>query len=367
MVAHAVVDASAHQIPVRLFNPSNEVVTLYKGKEIASLQPADEIYGLGVAAVQPRADSEISKDKEEMLWEMVEAAGESLNGLEKEQLYCLLAKYADIFAACSSDLGRTDKVKHQIDTGSSAPIKQQVRRVPPARREEVKKLLKDMLVQDVIQPTNSPWASPVILVRKKDGSTRFCVDYRKVNSITRKPLPCIDDMLDTLSGSKLFRTLDLLSGHWQVEVDPKDREKTAFCTPDGLFEFKVMPFGLCNAPATFQRLMDTILAGLQWTNCLVYLDDIIIPGKTFQEQLCNLRAVFDQIRSANLKLKPRNCILCRQSVQFLGHIVSREGVLRIRLRQRKWQTGLFHKTSVRCNNSLVLQAIIGILSVITQQ
>ena len=329
MVAHAVVDASAHLIPVRLLNPSNKVVTLYNGKEIASLQPADEICGLGVAAVQPRADSEISKDKEEMLWEMVEAAGESLNGLEKEQLYCLLAKYADIFAACSSDLGRTDKVKHQIDTGSSAPIRQQVRRVPPARREEVKKLLKDMLAQDVIQPTNSPWASPVVLVRKKDGSTRFCVDYRKVNSITRKdayPLPRIDDTLDTLSGSQLFSTLDLLSGYWQVEVDPKDREKTAFCTPDGLFEFRVMPFGLCNAPATFQRLMDTILAGLQWTNCLVYLDDIIILGKTFQEHLCNLRAVFDQIRSANLKLKPRKCILCRQSVQFLGHIVSREGV-----------------------------------------
>ena len=145
MVAHAVVDASADLIPVRLLNPSNEVVTLYKGKEIASLQPADEICGLDVAAVQPRADSEISKDKEEMLWEMVEAAGESLNGLEKEQLYCLLTKYADIFAACSSDLERTDKVKHQIDTGSSAPIRQQVRRVPPARREEVKKLLKDML------------------------------------------------------------------------------------------------------------------------------------------------------------------------------------------------------------------------------
>ena len=96
--------------------------------------------------------------------------------------------------------------------------------------------------------------------------------------------------------------------------------------PDGLFEFKVMPFGLRNAPATFQHLMDTILAGLQWTNCLVYLDDIIILGKTFQEHLCNLRAVFDQIRSANLKLKPRKCILCRQSVQFLGHIVPREGV-----------------------------------------
>ena len=164
MVAHAVVDAPAHQIPVRLLNFSNKVVTLYEGKEIGSLQQADEICGLGVAAVQPRADSEISKDKEKMLWEIVEATGEFLNGLEKEQLYCLLTEYANIFAACSSELGRTDKVKHQIDTGSSAPIRQQVRRVPPVRREEVKKLLKDMLAQDVIPPSNSTWASPVILV-----------------------------------------------------------------------------------------------------------------------------------------------------------------------------------------------------------
>ena len=170
MAAHAVVDAPAHQIPVRLLNPSNEVVTLYKGKEIASLQPADEIHGLGVTAVQPRADSELSKDKEEMLWKIVEAAGESLNGLEKEQLYCLLAEYADILAACSSDLGGTDKVKHQIDTRSFAPIRQQVRRVPPERREEVKKLLKDMLVQDVIQPTYSPWTS---WCERKMGSQGF--------------------------------------------------------------------------------------------------------------------------------------------------------------------------------------------------
>ena len=136
-----------------------------------------------------------------------------------------------------------------------------------------------MLQNDIIHPTNSPWASPVVLVRKKDGSLRFCVDYRKVNSLTRKdayPLPRIDDALDTLSGSKLFSTLDMLSGYWQVEMSPADREKTAFCTPDGLFEFKVMPFGLCNAPATFQRLMDTVLAGLQWSSCLVYIDDVIV-------------------------------------------------------------------------------------------
>ena len=147
--------------------------------------------------------------------------------------------------------------------------------------------------------------------------------------MTRKdayPLPRVDDTLDTLSGAKWFSTLDLTSGYWQVEVEPNDREKTAFCTPDGLFEFKVMPFGLCNAPATFQRLMDLVLAGLQWSSCLVYLDDIIIVGRTFSEHLHNLQTVLTRLREAGLKLKPQKCNLCLPQVEFLGHIVSAGGI-----------------------------------------
>ena len=128
--------------------------------------------------------------------------------------------------------------------------------------------------KNVIKTSNSPWASPVVLVKKKDGTTRFCVNYRKVNAVTRKdgyPLPRVDDTLDTLAGSKWFSTLDLISGYWQVEMSPQDQEKTAFCTPEGLLQFNVKPFGLCNAPTTFQRLMDMVLAGLQWSSCLVYL------------------------------------------------------------------------------------------------
>ena len=166
-------------------------------------------------------------------------------------------------------------------------------------------------------------------MRKKDGKLRFCVDYRKVNSITRKdayPLPRVDDTLTTLDGTKWFSTLDMISGYWQVEVAPEDREKTAFCTHEGLYEFKVMPFGLTNAPATFQRLMDSVLAGLQWKSCLVYLDDIIICGKTFEEHLFNLRAVFECLKQAGLKLQPTKCAFARKKVEFLGHIVSEDGI-----------------------------------------
>ena len=189
--------------------------------------------------------------------EMVLAAGESLTQEEQQQLFLVALEFEDIFALQSNDFGRTSKIRHSINTGDHQPIRQPVWRMPPYRREEARKLLTEMQAKDVIQRSSSPWASPIVLVGKKDGSVRFCVDYRKVNGITRKdayPLPHVDDTLDTLSGSKWFTTLDLISGYWQVELEEKDREKTAFCTPDGLFEFKVMPFGLCIAPATFNPL-----------------------------------------------------------------------------------------------------------------
>ncbi|GBM51656.1 Retrovirus-related Pol polyprotein from transposon 297 [Araneus ventricosus] len=171
--------------------------------------------------------------------------------------------------------------QHRINTGDHPPIKQYPRRLPLARKEEAEHLVKEMVDNGIIEESSGPWASPIVLVKKKDGSTRFCVDYRKLNEITKKdsyPLPRIDDTLDALNGSQWFTTLDLKSGYWEVEVQPEDREKTAFTTGQGLWKFKVMPFGLCNAPATFERLMETVLRGLSSEACLVHLDDIIIVG-----------------------------------------------------------------------------------------
>ena len=171
-----------------------------------------------------------------------------------------------MLAKCPEDLGRTSILNHRIETGEVQPIRQQVRRAPLPHRGIVQDLLKDMLEKRVISPSKSPWASPIVLVKKKDGTTRFCVDYRKVNDVTRKdayPIPTDDDTLDMLSGSTWFTTFDLKSGYWQVEVAEEHSEKTAFCTQEGLFEFNVMPFGLCNVPATFKHLMNSVFAGLQ--------------------------------------------------------------------------------------------------------
>ncbi|KMQ83515.1 integrase core domain protein [Lasius niger] len=182
-----------------------------------------------------------------------------------------------------------------------------------------------MKSQGVIEESRSPWVSPVVMVKKKDGSLRFCVDYRKLNAATVKdsyPLFRIEDILDRLSGNSWFSTLDLKSGYWQVKVNPKDKEKTVFSVGSGLWQFRVMPFGLCNAPATFERLMEKVLREVISKICLVYLDDVIVFSKTFEEMMINLRKVFLCLRMANLKINPKKCSLFSRKVKYLGHIVS---------------------------------------------
>ncbi|UYV63130.1 hypothetical protein LAZ67_2003234, partial [Cordylochernes scorpioides] len=217
---------------------------------------------------------------------------DSLDESQKEKLRNLLKNYTDIFEFSKRKQFKDVNVKHRINTGDHLPTKQRPYRVAPRERQIIQDEVNKMEKLDIIQPSESPWASPVVLIRKKDVSWRFCVDYRRLNKITKKdvyPLPRIDDTLDCLRGARFYSSMDLQSGYCQIDVEESDREKTAFITPDGLYEFKVMPFGLCNAPATFERMIDNLLKGLKWTICLCYLDDIIVFSDGFEEHLRRLQ------------------------------------------------------------------------------
>ncbi|UYV79636.1 K02A2.6-like, partial [Cordylochernes scorpioides] len=219
--------------------------------------------------------------------------------------------------------------RNQIIPADNRPIKQRPYRVSPTERRAIQGEVDKMIKMGVAQPSESPWSSPVVLVKNKDGSWRFCVDYRRLNRITKKdvyPIPRTDDVLDSLTGAKFYSSMDLRTGYWQIEIDEGDREKTAFVTPDGLYEFRVMPFGLCNAPATFERMMDNLLAGLKWTICLCYLDDIIVYASSFQEHMERLEKVLKCIQRAGLCLNPEKCLFGSKIIKVLGHLVSEEGI-----------------------------------------
>ena len=191
--------------------------------------------------------------------------------------------------------------------------------------------VQQILASNVIRPSNSLWALLVVMVKKKDGSLRFYVDFQQLNAATVKdahPLPRIDDLLDALHGAHWFSTLDLKSGYWQVPILEEGKEKTSFRTSSGqLYEFNQVPFGLCNAPAAFTRLMDRVLSGLHWEMCLFYLDDIIVFSSTWEEHLTRLRQVFERLRHANLKLGAAKCTFAAKEVSYLGHWVTEEGLL----------------------------------------
>ena len=248
----------------------------------------------------------------------------------KKAIGQMLCQYQDVFSKDEFDLGETHLVEHHIETGNARPIKLPPRRVPLAFAGEDKKEFDKLMKRGVIQPSTSPWAAPVVLVRKPDGSARMCVDYRELNKVTRDdafPIPRTQDCLDALSGATIFSTMDVTSAYHQIPMAEEDRCKTAVVSKYGLYEYLKMPFGLKTAPATYQRLMELALAGLQWTICLIYLDDVIVFSQTFDEHVERLTQVFQRFRDAGLKLKPDKCHFFEKEVTFLGHLLSAEGVL----------------------------------------
>lgn len=332
---------SSQRVSMEVTNFSNHTVTIPAKSRMC------EMHLVSLLPEEPDASSEhspVQDSKEYMCGKhsVAEVSDDLFQGIPKEsfQLHLTdsqvkevqetLQQWTDVFAQHDLDIGCTDRVKHHIRLTDDQPFKERSRRIPPAMIEEVRQHLQEMLDLGVIQKSESPYASNVVLVRKKSGELRFCIDLRRLNAKTVRDayaLPRIEETLDALRGAKWFSTLDLKSSYWQVEVAEEDKHKTAFTVgPLGFYECTRMPFGLTNAPATFQRLMETCMGDLYLTHCLLYLDDIVVYSATYEEHMQRLEAVFRRLREAGLKLKPSKCRLFQKTIKYLGHVVSEEGV-----------------------------------------
>jgi len=325
-------DNRFQDIPVRIMNVRSQPVTIPAGANVANLQSWQIIGRMPTEqSTETRIPGETKPSAEvpEFVQDLVNKVDATADDDVRQSLTQLLLEHQDAFSQSDNDIGCTGLVTHTIDTGDSRPIRQRLRRYPPAHVEVISQQVDDLLSQGVIEPTSSPWASNLVLVRKKDGSYRCCVDYRQLNAVTRKdayPLPRIDSCLDAMANTQWFSTFDLRSSYHQVRVDDEDLEKTAFICSRGMYKFKTMPFGLCNAGATFQRLMDVVMSGLHFHVCLIYLDDIIVFSQTTHQHFERLILVLERLRSAGLKLKPQKCLLFQRSVVFLGHVISKDGI-----------------------------------------
>jgi hypothetical protein len=235
-----------------------------------------------------------------------------------------------VFAQNEDDVGLCSKVKHRVDLHDEVPFKQRHRMIPPSVLDEVRSHIQQLLAAGIIRRSNSPWSSNIVLARRKDGRLRLCTDFRQLNERTIKDsyaLPRVEEILDCLAGSQYFSVLDMKSGYYQVEIAEEHKERTAFTVgPLGFYEYNRLPFGLTNSPATYQRLMQDILGDLHLKTCLIYLDDIIIFARTFEEHLERLEQVMQRINEAGLKLAPKKCRLFFERVVYVGHEVSKDGI-----------------------------------------
>ena len=266
-----------------------------------------------ISTNQYRSTVEEETDVPEHLKLVYDNSSRHLSVAERVQLAELLRNYQDVFAKDEFDFGNFSEIEHSITVEPGAkPVKQRIRRTPACFAGEEEAHLEKMLKAGVIQESTSEWASAPVLIRKRDGTVRWCIDYRALNSVTIKnvfPLPLADDCLETLSGSVWFSKLDAISAYWQVKIKDDDRKKTAFITKYGLFEHVKIGFGLCNAPATYARVMNLVMKRLHWKTVLAFLDDILVLGKNFQDHLVNLEEALARFSQYGLKLKPKKCVL----------------------------------------------------------
>jgi len=312
---HSLHAGKTQRLSAELVNLTQQDIRVRRGQALGTLSE--------VTLMEAQSADEGSK------WSLPELP-EELSEDQRQLAQAFVDKWSHVFSQNDLDLGCTDLSKHHIRLSNEQPFKERHRRVPPHLVEEVRNHLSELLNLGVIRKSESPFASPIVLVRKKDKSLRVCIDYRKLNSRTIRDsysLPRIEETLDALHGASWFSSLDLRSGYYQLEMAEEDRHKTAFTVGSlGFWEFNRMPFGLTNAVASFQRLMESCLSTCLPSQCLAYIDDVVVFGRTFEEHLFRLGNVFQCLADAGLKLKPQKCFLFKREIRYLGHIVSGEGV-----------------------------------------
>lgn len=334
LASPALVRVIGGSVYVPVVNMGNSDVLLFRRRVLGTLVRVHVVsLPMGITEVRPCTASAYSQGTQvasSTVPEQIAALNLSaLPEVEQEKVRALLSRYQTVFSEHDGDLGCTSLISHDIPVLDDIPVRQRHRRVPPSEYEVVRAHINQLLESQIIRESCSPYASPIVLVKKKDGSLRLCVDYRQLNAKTRRdafPLPRIEESLDALTGACWFSTMDLASGYNQVPVTEGDKPKTAFCTPFGLFEWNRMPFGLCNAPSTFQRLMERIFGDQQCQSLLLYLDDIVVFSTSIAQHLERLGLVLDRLEREGLKARLDKCAFLQREVRYLGHVISSKGV-----------------------------------------
>ena len=331
-VSCGVVDGTGDTYPCKIRNKSATTVTLRSNlplvrvKRVGMLNVGCSMVApvgvvpdiLGVVADMPREPEPIAHD----------LSGIKDSG-ERHQLGGLLDRHRLVFAASDSELGCVPGFQYEIDVGDAKAVRSRFYRANLPAQQEIDRQVQSLLENGIIRHSKSEWASPVLLVQKKDGSKRLCVDYRKVNDVTRNdsyPLPLIKQIFDSMGGAQYFSALDLRQGYHQMRVHPNSQPITAFICKGGLFEYLRLPFGLKCAPSAFMRMMECVLREVNYRCAIVYLDDVIIYTRNFVEHLEALENIFSIFESVNLRLKPSKCRFLQESIEFLGHVLSKEGI-----------------------------------------
>lgn len=311
--------------------------TIPRGKLIARGRVIpDTMFGEIPHSIEPRPETlnvcriveQDALDQEEIFINDINI-GENLDEKSNSDLHELLQTNRASFALSTAELGKTTAAEMHIRLKDDAPVTYRPYRLSFTERAKVKEILEDLLKNGIVRESESEYASPIIIVPKKNGELRLCVDYRALNKKTSKdkyPMPLIDDQIDSLSGQRYFTTLDLASGYHQIPIAENCKHMTAFITPDGHFEYNRMPFGLCNAPAVFQRMIHKVLNSKKISGVLTYMDDIIIASKTVEEGMQRLECVIEALKEANLTLNLRKCNFFKKEIEFLGYEISNEGI-----------------------------------------